>query len=84
MRNRLHDGPTHLPTGPRINEHVPPTKRIRASLAALQGAADRAGLSYGIFTQHLTPEKEAQIQQVYGGYREERTKELEQHRKRNE
>ena len=82
MRNRLHDGPTHLPTGPRINEHVPPTKRIRASLAALQGAADRAGLSYGIFTQHLTPEKEAQIQQVYDDYRKQRTKELQQRREK--
>ena len=72
MMNKLHDGPTHLPTGPRINEHVPPKKRIRASLAALQWAADHAGL----FTQHLTPEDEACIQEEYDEYREQHAAEI--------
>jgi len=36
--------------------------RSRASLAALQWAADRANQSYGTFTLHLRPEDEARIQ----------------------
>ena len=81
MRNKL---PTHLPIGPRNNEPLPPKKRVKASLAALQWAAERAGLSYGVFTQRLSPADEVHIQQAYDDYREQRTKELEQHRKRNE
>ena len=44
--------------------------RSKASLAALQWAADRAGLSYGIFTQHLSPADEANIQEEYEKQRE--------------
>ena len=63
MYNKLHDGPTHLPTGPR--NYQPPTPKLRASLAALQWAADRAGQSYGVFTLNLTPEDEERIQLDY-------------------
>ena len=84
MRNKLHDGPTHLPIGLRNNEPLPPKKRVKASLAALQWAAERAGLSYGVFTQRLSPADEVQIQQAYDDYRKQRANELEQHRKRYE
>ena len=50
--------------------------RSKASLAALQWAADRAGLSYGIFTQRLTPEDEARIQEEYDEYREQHAAEI--------
>ena len=79
MRNKLHDGPTHLPIGPRNYDPMLPKKWIKASLAALQWAADRAGLSYGIFSQNLTPADEARIQQAYDEYREQCAKELKQH-----
>lgn len=39
--------------------------RPRASLAALQWAAERANMSYGSFTLHLSPEEEARIQLEY-------------------
>ena len=69
MRNKLHDGPTEafeILNG-RINRQ---SGRPRVSLAALQWAADRAGLSYGVFTQVLTPEDEARIQEEYEKHRE--------------
>lgn len=68
MRNKLHDGPTEafeILNG-RINRQ---SGRPRASLAALQWAADRAGLSYGVFTQRLTVDDEARIQQEYNEWR---------------
>ena len=37
----------------------------RASIAALQWAADRAGQSYGVSTQRLTAEDEKRIQHDY-------------------
>jgi len=40
---------------------------------ALQWAADRAGLSYGVFTQHLTVEDEAQVQQEYEKHQQSRS-----------
>ena len=43
--------------------------RPRASLAALQWAAEKAGQSYGIFTQWLTVDDEARIQQEYNEWR---------------
>ena len=48
----------------------------RASLAALQWAADRAGLSYGIFTQRLKPNEEALIQLEYEDMLRQRRVEL--------
>ena len=42
--------------------------RSKASLAALQWVADRAGLYYGIFTQRLTQDDEARIQEEYDEY----------------
>ena len=68
MRNRLHDGPTEafqILNG-RINRQ---SGRPRASLAALQWAAEKAGQSYGIFTQWLTVDDEARIQQEYNEWR---------------
>ena len=44
--------------------------RSRVSLAALQWAAEKAGQSYGVFTQRLTPEDEARIQEEYEKHRE--------------
>ena len=53
-----------------------------ASLAALQGAADRAGQSYGVFTQRLSPGDEAKIQEDFEQYRREHLAELAQRRGR--
>ena len=71
MYNKLHDGPTHLPTGPRNYQALPKTKP-HASLAALQWAADCAGQSYGLFTLNLTPEEETRIQSEFETYKRER------------
>ena len=68
MRNKLHDGPTEafeILNG-RINRQ---SGMPKASLAALQWAADRANMSYGIFTQWLTVDDEARIQQEYNEWR---------------
>jgi len=68
MRNKLHDGPTEafeILNG-RINRQ---SGRPKASLAALQWAADRANMSYGIFTQRLTQDDEARIQEEYNEWR---------------
>ena len=78
MYNRLHDGPTHLSTGPRT--YQPPAHKSRASLAALQWAADRAGMSYGQFSQRLKREDETRIQEEFEQYRRERQTELAQRR----
>ena len=43
--------------------------RPRASLAALQWAAEKAGQSYGIFAQRLTVDDEARFQQEYNEWR---------------
>ena len=53
-----------------------------ASLAALQWAADRAGQSYGVFTQRLSPGDEAKIQEEFEQYRREHLAELAQRRGR--
>ena len=45
--------------------YVPPKPKPRVSLAALQWAADRAGLSYGTFTLNLCPGDEARIQEEF-------------------
>ena len=71
MYNRLHDGPTHLPTGPRNYQALPKAKP-RASLAALQWAADRANQSYGTFSLNMTPEDEARIQAEFDSFKQER------------
>ena len=68
MRNKLHDGPTEafeILNG-RINRQ---SGRPKASLAALQWAAERANMSYGIFTQRLTVDDEARIKQEYNEWR---------------
>ena len=68
MRNKLHDGPTEafeILNG-RINRQ---SGMPKASLAALQWAAERANMSYGIFTQRLTVDDEARIQEEYNEWR---------------
>ena len=67
MSRRLNEGEAFEILNGRINRQ---SGRPRASLAALQWAADRAGLSYGIFTQHLSPADEANIQEEYEKQRE--------------
>ena len=79
MYNKLHDGPTHLPTGPRSYQ-APPKTKPHASLAALQWAADRAGQSYGLFTLYLTPEEETRIQFEFETYKREREAAAEERR----
>ena len=59
-----------------LNGRVRHSTEPRASIAALQWAADRAGQSYGIFTQRLTPADEARIQQEFEAYKRERETEL--------
>ena len=70
MYHRMHDGPTHLPTGPRNYQAVPKAKP-HASLAALQWAAERANQSYGTFSLNLTPEDEARIQAEFDSFKQE-------------
>ena len=76
MSRRLNEGEAFEILNGRINRQ---SGRPRASLAALQWVADRAGLSYGVFTQRLTPEDEARIQEEYDEYREQHARELKQH-----
>ena len=67
MSRRLNEGDAFQILNGRINRQ---SGRPRVSLAALQWAADRANMSYGIFTQRLTPEDEANIQEEYEKQRE--------------
>ena len=48
----------------------------KASIAALQWAADRAGQSYGVFTQRLSVEDETRIQSEYEQFQREQLAEL--------
>lgn len=48
----------------------------KASLAALQWAAERANLSYGVFTLNLTEAGQSRIQAEYEAYQQERKNEL--------
>ena len=73
MSRRLNEGEAFEILNGRINRQ---SGRPRASLAALQWAAERAGLSYGIFTQRLTPEDEARIQEEYDEYHEQHAAEI--------
>lgn len=50
----------------------------KASIAALQWAADRAGQSYGVFTQRLSVEDETRIQSEYEQFQREQLAELTQ------
>jgi len=67
MSRRLNEGEAFEILNGRISRQ---SGRSKASLAALQWAADRTGLSYGIFTQHLSPADEANIQEEYEKQRE--------------
>ncbi len=72
LYHKMHDGPTHLPTGPRNYQPPVPKTKPNASLAALQWAADRANQSYGTFSLNLTPEDEARIQAEFDSFKQER------------
>ena len=71
MYRRMHDGPPHLPTDPRNYQALQKAKP-RASLAALQWAADRANQSYGTFSLNLTPEDETRIQAEFEAFKADR------------
>ena len=74
--HRFHDGPDESisPLGPRNTQ---PTKTVvHATLAALQWAADRKGVSYGRFTLNLSPADQSRIQAEYEAFRRERRNEL--------
>lgn len=58
--------------------------RLRASLAALQWAADRANQSYGMFTLSLRPEDEARIQIEFDEFISQRNTTAAAKRARNE
>jgi len=73
MSRRLNEGEAFEILNGRISRQ---SERPRASLAALQWAADRAGLSYGIFTQRLTQDDEDRIQEEYDEYREQHVAEI--------
>lgn len=63
------DEHVHLPLGPRLTKPVATTPRAtHASLAALQWAADRAGMSYGRFIQGLRPADETRIQEEFEAF----------------
>ena len=66
MSRRLNEGEAFEILNGRISRQ---SGRSKASLAALQWVADRAGLSYGIFTQRLTQDDEARIQEEYNEWR---------------
>lgn len=67
MSRRLNEGEAFEILNGRISRQ---SGRSKASLAVLQWAAERAGQSYGIFTQHLSPADEANIQEEYEKQRE--------------
>lgn len=66
MSRRLNEGEAFEILNGRISRQ---SGRSKASLAALQWVADRAGLSYGSFTQRLTQDDEARIQEEYNEWR---------------
>ena len=73
MSRRLNEGEAFEILNGRINRQ---SGRPKASLAALQWAADRANMPYGIFTQRLTQDDEARIQEEYDEYREQHAAEI--------
>ena len=66
MSRRLNEGEAFEILNGRISRQ---SGRSKASLAALQWAADRANMSYGIFTQRLTQDDEARIQEEFNEWR---------------
>ena len=69
MKKKLSDGDAFEILNGRVCR---PSSRPKASLSALQWAADRANQSYGVFILHLTPEDEMRIQKEYYAYKAER------------
>ena len=78
MRHRIHDGPApdsdEAVMISRFHARTKPTPR--ATLAALQWAADKAGMSYGRFLQTLGPSDEGAIQEEYESFLRERSSEM--------
>lgn len=83
MRNKLHDGPSEafMIRSGQIRRPVP---KPRASIAALQWAADQANMTYGQFTQRLAPEDEVRIQLEYEEMRRQRAAEAAERRAQRE
>ena len=71
MYHKMHDGPSDdfLIRAGRVYR---PTGKPKATIAALQWAADQANQSYGIFTQRLAQEDEARIQAEFEAYKANR------------
>ena len=70
MRHQMHDGPDdeiYIRNGALYRASKP-----KVSLAALSWAAERAGQSYGAFTQGLTEEDEIRIQIAFDEMRRQR------------
>lgn len=74
------DEHVHLPLGPRLTKPVATTSH--ASLAALQWASDRAGMSYGRFIQTISPGDEGRIQEEFERFIAERESESAKRRER--
>ena len=68
----FHDGPFYVSKF----KAKPISPKPKASLAALQWAAERANLSYGVFTLNLTEADQSRIQAEYEAYQQERKNEL--------
>ncbi len=83
MRNKLHDGPSEafLIRSGQIRR---PVSKPRASIAALQWAAEQANMTYGQFTQRLAPEDEVRIQLEYDEMRRQRAAEAAERRAQRE
>ena len=68
----FHDGPFYVSKF----KAKPISPKPKASLAALQWAAELEGVSYGRFTMNLSPADQARIQAEYEAYQQERKNEL--------
>ena len=77
LMHRFHDGPdesyVYLPLGPQSAKS--PKTVVHATLAALQWAADREGVSYGRFTLNLSSADQSRIQAEYEAFISQRKSE---------
>lgn len=73
--HHLHDGPIEPFYVSKFNTKTISSKPL-ATLAALQWAAEREGVSYGVFTLKLTEADQKRIQVEYEAYQREWKKEL--------
>ena len=72
VRHKLHDGPFYVS---KFRAKAIASKP-KASLAALQWAAELEGVSYGRFTLNLSPADQSRIQAEYEAYIGQRKNEL--------